>query len=122
MRGRKFAGAAIAALAVVLVAGQSHGAPIFSDNFTYPDGALTTISGGTWANHSGTAGQVNVTSNQVFLTEGESEDVNAVVSGGPYSSGTLYAGLDVNFSALPSANGGYFFHFKDATVSGFRGR
>lgn len=122
MRGRKSAGAAIAALAVVLCAGQSHGAVIFSDAFTYPDGALTTVSGGTWANHSGTAGQVNVTNNQVFLTEGESEDVNAVLSGGPYSTGTLYAGLDVNFSALPSANGGYFFHFKDATTSGFRGR
>ena len=122
MRGRKSAGAAIAALAVVLFAGQSHGALVFSDNFTYPDGVLTTVSGGTWANHSGTAGQANVTSNQVFLTEGESEDVNAVIAGGPYSTGTLYAGLDVNFSALPSLNGGYFFHFKDATASGFRGR
>jgi len=122
MRGRKSAGAAIAALALGLFAGHSHGAIIFSDNFTYPDGSLTTVGAPTWTNHSGTVGQVNVTNNTVFLTEGESEDVNAVVSGGPYTSGTLYAGLDINFSALPSLNGGYFFHFKDATTSGFRGR
>lgn len=122
MRGRKIASAAFAALTLVFFAGQSHGAIIFSDNFTYPDGVLTTVGAPTWTNHSGTANQVNVTSNQVFLTEGESEDVNAFVSGGPYSTGTLYAGLDVNFSALPSLNGGYFFHFKDATTSGFRGR
>src|SRR5215218_2735758 len=122
MRGRKSAGAAIAALAVVFCAGQSRGAIIFSDTFTYPDGALITVGAPTWTTHSGTAGQVNVTSNQVFLTEGESEDVNAVIAGGPYSTGTLYAGLDFNFSALPSLNGGHFFHFKDATTSGFRGR
>ena len=96
---------------------------LFSDDFnSYADGSLVTVSGGVWANHSGTLGQVDVFSRGVNLTENESEDVNALISGGPYSSGVLYYGLTVNFSALPSfAAGGYFAHFKDATT-GFRAR
>ena len=78
----------------------------------FPDGALTTVSGGTWADHSGTAGQVNVTSNQVQVTQNESEDVNAILAGQPYTSGVLYAGMDIHFSQLPGGTGGYFFHFK----------
>jgi hypothetical protein len=106
----------------LLCCNASQAAIVFSDSFTYPDGALTTVSGGTWANHSGTAGQVNVVSGQTHLTEAESEDVNAAISGGPYTSGLLYAGLDFNFTSLPQGVGQYFFHFKDATTSGFRGR
>ena len=109
-------------LALLLCCNPGQAAIVFSDSFTYPDGALTTVSGGTWANHSGTAGQVNVVSGQTHLTEAESEDVNAVISGGPYTSGKLYAGLDFVFSSLPQGAGTYFFHFKDSTTSGFRGR
>jgi hypothetical protein len=107
---------------VILLITNARAAVIFSDAFTYPDGALVGAPGSPWANHSGTAGQVNVVSNQVSLTQAESEDVNAVIAGGPYTSGTLYAGIDINFSSLPTGTGGYFFHFKDATASGFRGR
>src|SRR5207249_3684736 len=55
-------------------------------------------------------------------TSAESEDVNAVISGGPYTSGFLYFSLSVNFSILPAGAGGYFAHFKDATATGFRAR
>src|SRR5450759_2013294 len=62
-------------------------ASLFSDNFnTYADGSLTTVSGGIWANHSGTALQVDVQSGAVNLTATESEDVNAQITGGPYTS------------------------------------
>ena len=97
-------------------------ASLFSDNFnTYADGSLTTVSGGIWANHSGTALQVDVLSGAVNLTATESEDVNALISGGPYTSGLLYYSLTVNFSVLPAGAGGYFANFKDATTR-FRAR
>lgn len=96
---------------------------LFSDDFNaYADGPLTTVSGGVWANHSGTVGQVDVLSHAVLLTENESEDVNALIGGGPYTTGVLYYGLTVNFSELPTRpDGGYFAHFKDAST-GFRAR
>ncbi len=115
----------IACVLIVLgiTAAGASGASLFSDNFnSYADGPLVTVSGGIWSTHSGTAGQVDVSSGVVNLTENESEDVNALISGQPYSTGVLYYGLTVNFSALPSFEvGGYFAHFKDATT-GFRAR
>ena len=95
---------------------------LFTDDFNYSDGSITAVSGGIWANHSGTAGQVDVQSALVNLTAAESEDVNALISGGPYTSGFLYFSMAVNFSVLPAVGGGYFAHFKDATTSGFRAR
>ncbi len=96
---------------------------LFSDNFnSYGNGPLITVSGGVWSNHSGTLGEVDVLNGAVVLTENESEDVNALIAGGPYSSGVLYYSMLVNFSALPSfAAGGYFAHFKDSGT-GFRAR
>jgi len=114
--------ATCATLALLLQVASAGAAVIFSDNFTYADGPLVGAAGSTWANHSGTAGQVNVVSNQVQLTQNESEDVNAALSGNPYSTGTLYAGMDFNFSALPGGTGGYFMHFKEVGASIFRGR
>jgi MYXO-CTERM domain-containing protein len=94
---------------------------LFSDDFNYLDGSITTVSGGIWANHSGTAGQVDVQSGMVNLTSTESEDVNALITGGPYTSGFLYYSLNVNFSVLPNGAGNYFAHFKDSST-GFRAR
>jgi len=95
---------------------------LFSDSFSYADGAITAVSGGVWTNHSGTANQVDVQSGMVNLTSAESEDVSTGISGGPYATGLLYFSLGVNFSALPTLGGGYFAHFKDATATGFRAR
>lgn len=111
---------AITTLAATAVQAQTS---IFSDNFNYANGSLITVSNGVWATHSGTAGQVDVANNLVNITQSESEDVNAQIGGQIYTTGTLIATLDVNFSALPSATTPtYFTHFKDATASGFRGR
>jgi hypothetical protein len=122
LKKRVVAGAVL--LAAGVFAAQTKAAVVFSDTFTYPDGALVGAPGSLWANHSGTAGQVNVASNHVQLTETESEDVNAPLTGSPYATGTLYGGADFKFTALPSTAtvGGYFFHFKDAGTSNFRGR
>ena len=98
---------------------------LFSDNFTYPDGPLVTIAGARWSTHSGTAGQVEVVSGAIGLTQSKSEDVSAMLAGQPFPSNTnavLYARCVVSFQSLPKGpNGGYFAHFKDG-ATGFRGR
>jgi hypothetical protein len=94
------------------------------DSFTYADGAIVGASGSPWANHSGTAGQADVLAGALRLTEAESEDINAALTGAPYTVGggaLLYSSFTVNFSALPSGAGNYFAHFRDAGT-GFRGR
>lgn len=97
---------------------------LLDEPFTYPDGPLTTVSEGRWDSHSGTAGQVDVSTGAVNLTQSESEDVNAKLGGGPYAANSgvvLYAKFTVRFTVLPSGTGTYFAHFKD-TGTGYRGR
>jgi hypothetical protein len=107
---------------LAFVCSNASATPLFSDDFNaYANGSITAVSAGIWANHSGTAGQVDVQSGVVNLTAAESEDVNALISGGPYTSGLLYYSLIVNFSVLPAGAGNYFAHFKDAST-GFRAR
>lgn len=101
--------------------GCANAAIVLTDNFTYADGAITSASGSPWVNHSGTVGQANVASNALALTSSESEDISALLSGQPYTSGFLSATFDVRFTVLPTATGGYFAHFKDSTT-GFRSR
>ena len=66
-----------------------------------------------------------VSSGRVYLSEANTEDVNAPLAGQPYaSSGTtnvFYASFTVKFTSLPSGGGAYFAHFKDSG-SGFRAR
>lgn len=98
---------------------------LLNEDFAYPNGPLTTNSGGLWATHSGTAGQLDVTNGAAFLTASDSEDVNRQLAGQPYpaagATNVFYAGFTVRFLALPSDAGAYFAHFfSSATV--FRGR
>lgn len=114
-----------AALPAVLAVAPLRAAVVLDEPFEYPEGSLITVSGGRWSNHSGLEGQVEVAAGAVRLTEAESEDVNALLDGGPYAAAsgvTLYAKFTVRFTALPAGAGTYFAHFKDATTSGFRAR
>jgi hypothetical protein len=110
---------------VVLIIACASGpaAIVLRDSFDYPDGALTNVSLGKWSTHSGTAGEINVTAGQVELTKLETENVNAVLDGAPYSESSgavLYAKFTVFITALPSSSGGYFAHFNAS--SSRRGR
>jgi len=117
-----------AALVSLWAASLTRADVIFSDSFNYPDGALVNGSAGTWVHHnpSGSAtGEVQVVSGRVFLSQTNSEDVNAQLAGQPYfatNSTVLYASFTVNFRSLPTGNNGsYFAHFKDSGT-GFRDR
>ena len=105
-------------------ANDCHAALLLQESFPYPDGPLVTVSGGVWATHSGTSGQIGVVSGRADLRVPDTEDVNALVLGTypATSSALLYASFTVNFTALPSAGGQFFAHFKNATTSNFRGR
>ncbi len=106
-----------------LLCGTAHAAVILNEPFNYLDGPLTTVSGGIWANHNGTAGQLDVASGKANVSQLESEDVNAFLSGRPYASGNLYASFIVNFSALPLTGvGTYFAHFKDDGTANLKAR
>lgn len=88
-----------------------------SENFSYPDGPLVSVSDGLWGTHSGTTGQVEVISGRAELRSSNSEDVSVLLPGQPYPANSpvvLYVGFTVNFSALPTAGGNYFAHLKNA--------
>lgn len=100
-----------------------HAASILDEPFDYPDGVLTNVAGGRWVLHSSSGLNVgpSVQGTKAFLSQDNTPDVNALLSGAPYSSGNLYASFVVNFTTLPILGGGYFAHFKDAGT-GFRCR
>lgn len=110
--------------AVALLAGShlaSAATVVFSDTFSYADGALVGASGSPWATTSGTAGQVDVAGGTLNITGTESEDVNAALTGGAYTTGTVTATFNVTFTALPTSTTTYFAHFLNSS-SVFRGK
>jgi hypothetical protein len=99
------------------------------DNFDYDTaGPIINVSGGLWANHSGTIGQMKVGSGVVTNDSGNSEDVNAPLFGAPYVTNvanniSLYVSYTLHGYTLPTGtNGSYITHFKDNTTFGFLGR
>jgi hypothetical protein len=107
---------------IMSAAYSSQAAVVLTEDFTYTDGALITVSSGAWATHSGaTPGQVDVVSGVATITAAETEDVSKLFTGGALNTGILSATFDVSFTTLPTAAGTYFTHFKDATA-GFTSR
>jgi endonuclease/exonuclease/phosphatase family metal-dependent hydrolase len=110
----------------LLSATLSGAALLLNDTFSYSNGPLVTVSGGVWVHHSGSVtGEMMVQSGRVLLSEANTEDVNALLAGQPYSaSGTtnvFYASFTVKFTSLPSGGGTYFAHFKNSSTT-FRAR
>lgn len=100
----------------MLWVGGVHAALLLNEPFTYADGPLVNVATNIWSTHSGTTGEVGVVSARVDLRVPDTEDVNTSL-GQLFPASTnvfLYASFTVNFSALPSAGGTYFAHFKGA--------
>ena len=99
---------------------------VLFEPFEYPDGSVNTNSGFRWSNHSGIAGQTQVTAGELRLSNTQTEDISSVLIGAPYapdSGKTLYSAFTVNFQTLPAFPGEYFAHFLTPGASGaFRAR
>jgi hypothetical protein len=111
--------AAAALLAGSVATSTALGTVIVRDEFNHPDGSLVgnpPIIGGTWANHSGTAGQMQVAGGQAVVNHALSEDANTAFSTGAIGAGdTIYAGFDLTVPSQATDPGTvYFAHFKDA--------
>ncbi|MGI9243799.1 MAG: PEP-CTERM sorting domain-containing protein [Verrucomicrobiales bacterium] len=105
-------------VATVIFAGVPGQAAILLDEpFDYADGSLTTVSPD-WSTHSGTAGQIQVSSGMVTLTDSDSEDANRQM-GISLTTGVIYAGFDFSVTAPAPAGGSdfeYFAHFGNGST------
>jgi hypothetical protein len=87
---------------------------VFYEPFDYADGSVNAVSGSRWSNHSGIAGQTQITAGELALSFAQTEDISSVLIGAPYapdSGKTLYTAFTVNFNVLPTSPGEYFAHF-----------
>jgi len=109
--------------------------PLWAEDFDYGStlGNLTTVSAGTWVNHSGTAGFVTYdpaaglsmpgygssgVGGAATIAASGAEDVNRGFTN--QTSGTVYVATLVEVSAAGA--GAYFLHLKDAGTFNFRAR
>jgi hypothetical protein len=98
------------------------GALLVNESFTYPNGSLigrTPAVGETWGTHSGTPGQMQVSSGQAVVNHSLSEDANIRFANntvmGPGDK--FYAAFDLTVPAQAQDPGTvYFAHFKDITT------
>lgn len=110
----------LALLSAFAVGSSAHATIFFNDTFSYPDGSLTTNSGGLWINHSGTAGQMQVSAGQAIVSGSNSEDAHRNLGAAAGAGETLFAGFDVTVSG--GVGTVYFAHFLEENTTHFGGR
>lgn len=92
---------------------------LLQDDFSYVDGSLvgnTPPIGGIWTNHSGTIGDIQVSSETVLLSDSASEDASSLFA--VAATGSLFYGFDVSVEDPGSYTGTdfeYFAHFYDSS-------
>lgn len=109
-------------LAGLFFAANASAAVVAFDDFSYPDGSL--VGNGGWTNHSGTVGDLLVSSGQAVVQHGiPSEDAHIAFGA---VAGAIYYGLDFSVddpgSPIPGTDNEYFAHFTDGGTFNFRGR
>lgn len=86
---------------------------VLSDTFSYPDGPLVGAAGSPWTTNTGTAGEQNVISGELFLDDNETEDTIAPFSTAA-TSNVVQATFNLRDSTLDipsSGTGDYITHF-----------
>ncbi|MBT4035389.1 MAG: hypothetical protein HOE61_11650, partial [Candidatus Marinimicrobia bacterium] len=88
---------------------------LVSESFSYSDGNL--VGNGNWVSFSGTAGEIQVGSGLITITDSDSEDAKVTFTA--QSSGTVYFGYDIKVSdpsSYTSTDFEYFSGFADGTA------
>lgn len=98
---------------------------LLTEDFSYADGDLTGVSGGTWTNHSGSAEFIQVVGGEMIMLHGggSREDVGATFA--TTGSGVLTAEFDLTVTDDTLISGGdyeYFAHFMTEGSFTFRSR
>jgi hypothetical protein len=96
---------------LLLAAAGTHATPLFTDNFTYPDGNL--VGNGGWSQTgTSTANPIQVANGKVNIGVTGQDVYNANIAGGPVTltdGQSLFIGADINLSA--AGTGDYFLHY-----------
>jgi len=110
--------------AILTLIASTQASLIWTEQFSYTDGALLSVSNGNWTAFSGAGNSpIQVQNNSATLvnvTNGSisGEDVKRALDQN-YTSGVLYASALVSMSAAPTgANGDYFLSFYSSAASG----
>ena len=99
---------------------------IASDTFSYPNGSLTAVSGGLWVPHSGGGSlPVAVTGGEAYVKSvtAAAEDLSLFlpITYGTNSGVTLYSSFTLKAINLPTLNGTYVAHHRDANSGALTG-
>jgi hypothetical protein len=113
---------------LIAIASSVHATVFIDEQFSYSNGDLTSVSGGTWAAHSaGGSGPIQVLDGSAIVKFDSSEDVNRFTGGPSLDPGdTWYYGIqfsikDLRTTADPLPTD-YFAHIKDAGTANLRAR
>ena len=87
----------------------------FTEQFDYPDGDLSAVSGGLWTGHSGSPPDIQVQGGQAVVTAPGSMDDNRLAGAVMGPADVWYYGLRfrVDLGVGPTINNDYFIHLKD---------
>jgi hypothetical protein len=96
----------------------------FTDSFDYPDGDLTTESGGLWVTHSGSGGDIQVVNGSAVVTSPGANDDNRLTGAIMGVEDVWYYALrfSVELGSGSSINNDYFIHLKDSTSANYNAR
>lgn len=113
------------ALGTLLASMPAMGAQLLNETFSYPDGDLTAVSGGTWTAHNGGGARpIKVLAGEITLGQGGGsgeDDGRGFAARTPTD--VTYACFDVKVPAQPAVSDDrYFFHFMTTGLFNFRAR
>jgi hypothetical protein len=96
------------ALSALGLGAAAHAAPLLTDTFTYPDGALETVSGGLWEVNSGSGSKL-VQSGQLLIDDNTTSDYMRQFDAAATST-LVYSSFILNMSSVdvPNTVGAYF--------------